>query len=98
MYLEYSAFQLGENQAWLDKMREGKDPITFAVDYLNEWQLGTGQSIVPIELLNRLNASICEPTEFTTHGGLIVRWYVKRSILLNDENRKRNYLIGLDKY
>ena len=36
-------------------MREGKDPITFAVDYLNEWQLGTGQSIVPIELLNRLN-------------------------------------------
>lgn len=96
MYLEYSYKQLGEGDAWLEEMSDGKDAITVAVDYLNEWQLGTGQSIVPIELLNRLNASICEPTEFTTHGGLIVRWYVRRSILMNDENRKRNYLIGLD--
>lgn len=96
MYLEYSAFQLGETQEWLDQMKIGKDPITYAVDYLNEWQLGTGQSIVPIELLNRLNASICEPTEFSMHGSLVVRWYIKRSILMEPENKERHYLIGLD--
>lgn len=96
MYLEYSAFQLGETQEWLEEQKIGKDPITFAVDYLNEWQLGTGQSIVPIELLNRLNASVCEPAEFTTHGPLVVRWYIKRSILMRPENKDRSYLIGLD--
>ena len=96
MYLEFSYKQLGEDDSWLEAMSDGKDAITVAVDYLNEWQLGTGQSIVPIELLNRLNASICEPAEFTTHGALIVRWYVKRSILLSEENKDRHYLIGLD--
>lgn len=95
-YLEYSYKQLGETDEWLRRVTADKTEVEIATDYLNQWQVGTGSSIVPTSLLNRMNDSVIEPLEYSQYGTLTVSWYVMKSVILSDENKFRNYLIGCD--
>lgn len=96
MYLEFSYKDLGETDQWLEEVTRDKSPVEIATDYLNEWQLGTGESIVPKELLERLSASVREPTHYSTHGPLTIRWYIDQNVLNDPEFKSKHFLIGLD--
>lgn len=96
IYLEYSYTQLGEGEEWFARVTKNKDADTIARDYLNEWQQGTGTSIIPTEILKKITNSVCDPYEYTNQGQLVIRWYVPRDILLQPENKDKHFLIGGD--
>lgn len=95
-YLEYSYQQLGETDEWLKRVTADKTQVEIETDYLNIWQVGTGSSVVPAALLKRVAASVIEPIDYSTYGTLTVNWYVSKSIILNEDNRNKHYIIGCD--
>ena len=95
-YLEYSYQQLGETDEWFKRVTADKTQVEIETDYLNIWQVGTGSGVVPAPLLNRVNASVIEPVDYSTYGTLTVNWYVAKSIILSDPYKTKNYIIGCD--
>ena len=95
-YLEYTYKQLGETDEWLKRVTADKNKVEIETDYLNIWQLGTGSGVVPDGLLNRINNSVIEPVEYSQYGTLTVSWYLPKSIVFSDENKRKFYLIGCD--
>lgn len=95
-YLEFSHRQLGKSDEWLRKVTADKDEITIKTDYLNIWLSGTGSNVVPESLLERIEKSVVDPVEYSTISTLTIYWYVAKSIVLDDVNSKKNYIIGCD--
>ena len=95
-YLEYSYKQLGMTDEWFKRVTTDKNRVEIETDYLNIWQLGTGSGVVPDSLLVRINKSVIEPVEFSQYGTLTVSWYVSKAVVLSDENKEKNYIIGAD--
>lgn len=95
-YLEYSYKQLGKDDDWLAYRMRDKTQEQIEMDYLNKWQLGVGSSIVPANLLAKIEESIIDPVELSNHGPLIIKWYIERSKLLSEDNKYKNYIIGVD--
>ena len=96
VYIEFSHKQLGFDDEWLAERIIGKPRDLVEMDYLNIWQLGTESSFVPAELLDRMTKSQREPVEFTQTGPLTIKWYIERSILDQEENKRKAYIVGLD--
>ena len=96
LYLEFSYRQLGYDDAWLEEKIVNKTQEQIEMDYLNKWQQGTGQSIVPQALLLKITESECDPLDFTQSGPLIINWYIYKTTLQQPENRRKNYVIGMD--
>lgn len=96
VYIEFSHKQLGFDDEWLQERSIGKPRDIFEMDYLNIWQLGTETSFVPKELMDKLTASQREPVEYTQTGPLTIKWYVERSIIEQEENKRKSYIVGLD--
>lgn len=95
-YLEFSYKQLGFNDAWLADKMVNKTAEQVELDYLNHWLSGTGQSIVPQALIDRIVASERDPVEFTQSGPLVINWYVEKKLVDRSENKKKNYILGMD--
>jgi len=95
-YLEYSYKQLGETDEWLARVTADKNRVEIETDYLNIWQLGTGSGLVPDSLLTKMNQSVIEPIEYSQYGTLTVSWYLAKSIVMDERNRYKHYLIGCD--
>ena len=66
------------------------------MDYLNHWLAGTGQSIIPQAIIDRIVASERDPVEFTQSGQLIINGYIERKIIEEKDNKRKNYIIGMD--
>lgn len=96
VYTEFSYKQLGFNDEWLADKMVNKTTEQVEMDYLNHWLAGTGQSIVPQAIIDRIVASERDPVEFTQSGQLIINWYVEKKIIDQKENKRKNYLLGLD--
>ena len=96
VYLEFSYKQLGFDDAWLADKMVNKTREQVEMDYLNHWLSGTGESVVPQVLIDRIVASERDPVEFTQSGPLIINWYVERKIIDEKENKHKNYIVGMD--
>ena len=95
-YLEFSYKQLGFDDAWLADKMVNKTTEQVEMDYLNHWLAGTGQSIIPQAIIDRIVASERDPVEFTQSGQLIINWYIERKIIEEKDNKRKNYIIGMD--
>lgn len=97
VYIEYSYKQLGKDDVWFANVTRNKSQLQIATDYLNEWQLGTGTSIVPSDLLQILSSSVTDPVDVEHSKSCIIKWYVdKNTIMTNPQLRDRNYILGMD--
>lgn len=96
VYLEYSYRQLGETEEWFKSVTRNKSPIEIETDYLNKWVLGTSAPVINAELLERMATGITDPTHYTNHKSLIIRWYVPKDILHNKEFKDTAFIIASD--
>lgn len=97
LYMEYSYKQLGKTDEWFEHVSRGKDPKTIAKDYLNQWLHGSDGSILPTDMLNKIQGSKRDPLTTTTFESLLIRWYDDPKVLMNDESlRNKPYVIGSD--
>ena len=97
VYIEYSWKQLGKTQEWFERVTRNKSPKVIAKDYLNQWLHGSDGSILPKELLARIQASKRDPVAVTNYETLIINWYDDPEKLKHNENlRNRPYVIGCD--
>ena len=96
VYTEFSYKQLGFDDEWLADKMVNKTTEQVEMDYLNHWLAGTGQSIVPQAIIDRIVASERDPVEFTQSGQLIINWYVEKKLIDQKENKRKNYLLGMD--
>ena len=96
VYTEFSYKQLGFDDAWLADKMVNKTHEQIEMDYLNHWLAGTGQSIVPQNLIDRIVQSERDPVDFTQSNQLVINWYIDKKIIEQKENKRRNYIIGMD--
>ena len=96
LYVEYSYRQLGETQDWFETVTRNKTDVEKATDYLNEWILGTSQPVVNAAILDRITQSITDPTHYTNHKSLVIKWYVSKELLNSEEYKNTPFIIGMD--
>lgn len=96
MYLEFSHLQLGKDEAWFKRVTMNKDRETIDRDYLNRWIHSSGESILPKELIDKLEANIDEPVSVTIDNSLVMRWYADQRTLENPDIKNIPYVIACD--
>ena len=97
LYMEFSYKQLGRTDEWFEQVTRNKSPKVVAKDYLNKWTHGSSGSILPQELLNKIQASRKDPVTTTNYETLLIKWYDDPNVLLSTPALKnRPYVIGLD--
>jgi hypothetical protein len=96
VYLEYSYKQLGEDDEWLKKVSKNKPPEVIAVDYLNKWIHGSGESVLPKKMLDLLEAGIEEPISVTIEENILMRWYADQGELDKPANKNIPYILASD--
>ena len=96
-YIEYDYKQLGHDDEWLAENTRNKSALTIATDYLNQWQLGSGASVVDKRLLQLIDKSIVEPTSLSIEKKVLIRWYVDKDKLFSDPELTRlPFIFGID--
>ena len=96
-YIEYDYEQLGHDDEWLAENTRNKSALTIATDYLNQWQLGSGSSVISKVLLQMIDKSIVEPTSLSIERKVLIRWYIDKDKLFNDPSLNRlPFIFGID--
>ena len=96
-YMEYSYRQLGKSDEWFESKTKGKEPRVIAMDYLNRWEHGSSASILPKDMIDKIQSSRKDPVVITNRQSMIIRWYDNPETLKNTTSfRERPYIIGCD--
>lgn len=96
-YLEYSHLQLGLDDKWLEERRKRTfSPETFDNDFLNRWTTGSGQSLIPQIILDRLLSHIEEPISTTIVNNIVLRWYAAQQTLDLPDIKNIPFILGAD--
>ena len=96
VYMEFSYKQLGKSEEWFRRVTRDKNEIQIATDYLNQWQLGTGTSVVPTHLLKKIEASLVDPAYVQTLEDFSLKWYKPKAYFELPEARNLPYILGMD--
>lgn len=96
LYLEYSYKQLGKTDEWFARVTRGKDAERIAMDYLNKWIHGSGQSVLVKNILDRLDRSRREPTRHTYYKSLILKWFIPLEELDNPNFVNKTLVLSQD--
>lgn len=97
LYMEFSYKQLGRTDEWFEQVTRNKSPKVIAKDYLNKWLHGSSGSILPADLINKIQGSRKDPVATTNYETLLIKWYDDPNVLkANEHLRNRPYVIGLD--
>lgn len=96
-YIEYSYKQLGRSEDWFNRVTAGKANRVVEMDYLNRWVHGTSASILPAEIIDKIQSSRKDPVRTTRKQSMLVRWYDDPEVLKsNPQFREKPYVIGCD--
>ena len=96
VYMEFSYKQLGKSEEWFRRVTRDKNEIQIATDYLNQWQLGTGTSVVPTHLLKKIEASLVDPAYVQTLEDFSLKWYKPKAYFELPEAKNLPYILGMD--
>ena len=96
LYGEYSFRQLGYTREWCDEVIRENNLEGDAVkrDMYNEWTSGGARPAVKPELLAKIDAFKCDPSELKDVDNYLFRWYEPEEKVWKDKNRW--FVIGLD--
>ena len=95
-YCEFSYKQLGESEEWFKRVTRNKDKGTIERDYLNIWQSGGEEAVLPKHLVDRMAASVIDPITCTFYESLMIRWFVDPDLVKSDQFKDRPYIMGCD--
>jgi len=96
-YLEYSYLQLGKSKEWFrEKTANITCQKTIEKDYLNRWQKGSKDAIVPKRMIDLLENGKAEPLKTTIFETLIINWYVDPETLTMKGFKERRFIMGGD--
>lgn len=96
LYLDFHWKLLGKDQEWYQRVTRDKTADEIAVDYEGQWLLSSDASILPEQLMKRVEASVTEPVSYSNIAGLTVKWYVDQDIVQSEDYRFRSFIFGLD--
>mgnify|MGYP000846989112 CR=1 FL=1 len=95
-YLEYSYKQLGKDDEWFRYVTRNKSPMEIETDYLCKWSFGTSVPVIGADIMERMMKGIKDPTHFTNHKSLIIKWYVPKDILDQSDFHDTAFIIAAD--
>lgn len=96
-YLEYSWRQLGKDAEWYERVTRGKSEKVRKQDYDNIWTHGSSASILPQDIVDKIQLSRKDPSKITNRQAMVIRWYDDPDIIkTNVSFRDRPYVIGCD--
>lgn len=96
IYIEYSYKQLGKSEKWFKEVTRNKSLETIQKDYLNMWIHGSGKSVIPKEMMDKLDKHVEEPISITIENGIALNWYVDQKTINSSDVKSIPFVIASD--
>jgi hypothetical protein len=98
IYILYSFLQLGKDMEWFKEQSalSQHDPAVIDKDLRCVWRLGTEDSLIGSETLNKIKESEIDPVWIEVHDGFTTNWYVDENDIKSGVWKQRPIVMGID--